>query len=91
MQKQRYFRLDNSVYQQPDQLELKLIFEDSNHALRKLTDTLQDFVEYARTNGRKRYQWYYSTCTKMIYAALGFMPGSRKENMKSVQLSQFLL
>ena len=91
MQKQSYYHFDNSVYQQPEQLELKLIFEGSRHARRKLTDTLQEFVEYARASGSKRCQWYYSTCTKMIYSALGFTPGSRKENMKSAQLSQLIM
>lgn len=91
MQNHSIYHLCNAVYQQPEQLELKLIIEGSRQARRKLTDTLQVFVEYARASGSKRYNWYYSSCTKMIYSALGFVSGTKKENMKSAQLSQLMM
>jgi len=91
MQNQSIYHLCDSVDQQPEQLELELIVVDSRHARRNLTDSLQAFIEYAKLSGSKRYRWYYSSCTKMIYTALGFMPGTKKENMKFAQVSQLIM
>jgi|GEM_PF-4425908 len=74
---------------EPQQLQLNLFaVEDSRDTRRLLTSTLQLFSEYAQKSGSKGYSWYYANYTKMIYRALGFANGTKKENMDSCQLSR---
>lgn len=60
----------------------------------ELTDTIKDFVEYAKKQGSKNADRYYSNITKMEYKALGYIQEVKPElrnTLDSMQLYQILL
>lgn len=59
-----------------------------------LTDTIKDFIEYAKSQGSQNADMYYSNITKMEYKALGIIQQAKPElrnTLDCMQLYQILL
>lgn len=48
-----------------------------------LTDTIKEFVEYAKEHGSKRADWYYATISKMVVGLLFILDG-KYQNIRDV-------
>lgn len=60
----------------------------------ELTDTIKEFVDYAKNQGSKHAEMYYANITKMEYKALGIIQQSKPEirnTLDTLQIYQLLL
>lgn len=55
---------------------------------RELTDTIKDFVSYAKSQGSQSAEKYYMSITKMEYAALGMLEAKEKGFRDTLNISQ---
>lgn len=63
-------RMEHELAKRTEGIEWKQAREQIRHVRRSFTDAVQQFVEYATSQGSKNAKHYYSNLTRMEYAAL---------------------
>lgn len=77
-----------------ESLEWKQQREQGKLARRKETDTIQKFVELAKSQGSKSAQWYYKHFTNATYKALQLIEHKKprlRETLDMMELNQLIL
>lgn len=75
--KEKYIKafnlMEKKLLSQQDKLEWKLVRSQTKMVRKSLTDTIQKFVEYCKSQGSTKANYYYSNITKMEYKALNLL------------------
>jgi len=74
--------------------EWKRIREQTKLARKIETDTIQEFIEYARKQGSSKAEWYYKHFTNATYKALKLLEHNKpktRELLDTMELSQLII
>jgi Rha family phage regulatory protein len=90
----RAFNLMEKMLLNQQQLEWKQQREQGKIARKGETDTIQKFVEYAKSQGSKGAKWYYKHFTKATYKALQLVEHKNpklRDTLDVLELSQLMI